>query len=164
LTQALTKEWYTELEKHQADNFINLPLAFQMKGYDYSTISKAYLTFFKSDDNTRSDKLSLAKKFLKFIRQINKNRAREELNTEFFLCFDHFMENFHSLTSKNDAIHLETLTLLAEGIDKSQFVEDIINIDELKRRITNLKATEAKEDIIDADWSSFEIEYQQLNP
>lgn len=163
MTQALTKEWYSELEAQDAQDFINLPMKFQMQGYDYNTISKSYLNFFKCDDNTRHDKLLLAKKFIKFLRNINKNRARHELGPEFFMCLDYFMTNFEALISKNDNIHLEALSVIAEGIDKSQFVEDIISIDELKRRITNLKLVEQNAEVIDADWTVFENQYKRLN-
>ena len=93
MEQALTREWFTELEKVSSENFINLPIELQMRGWDYANISKHYLTFFQSD-STRRDKLTLARKFLKFIRNINKNRARHELGPEFFETFEYFMSNF----------------------------------------------------------------------
>jgi len=141
---------------------MNLPVEFQLRGYDYNFISKSYLNFFRGD-NSRQDKLALAKKFLKFVRNINKNRAREELGEEFFICFEYFMGNFTELLSKQDFIHLETIEVLSAAIDKSQFVEDIISVDELKRRVKNLEITAAQEQAIDADWAEFEEEYAQVN-
>ena len=102
MEQALTKQWYNKLEQQASQTFINLPIEFQIRGYDYNFISKSYYNFFNSENNTRHDKLKLAKKFLKFIRQINKNRAKNELDTEFFKCFGYFMDNFPSLLSKQD--------------------------------------------------------------
>ena len=162
MTQALTREWYTELEKQSNSNFINLPIEFQIRDYSYSTISSSYHSFFKNPDSTRHDKLKLAQKFLKFVRSINKNRAKEECNEDFFKAFSYFMDNFSDLLSKQDNIHLETLSLLTEAVDKSQFIEDVLSVDDLKRRITNLKNTQEKEDAIDAEWSSFESEYKQV--
>jgi hypothetical protein len=159
--QALTREWYTELEKVASNNFINLPIEFQIRGYDYDFLSRHYLSFFRSD-SPRQDKLTLAKKFLKFIRTINKNRAKHELGPEFFECFEYFMNNFSDLIAKQDLIHLDTLSIISEAIDKSQFIEDIISVDDLKRRVDNLKNMKEKEDAIDAEWSSFETEYKNL--
>ena len=159
----LTKEWYNKLEAQSASSFMNLPIEFQLRGYDYNFICKSYLNFFKGEDNLRQDKLSLAKKFLKFIRNINKNRAKEELGEEFFMCFEYFMDNFNDLLSKQDFVHLETLDVLSSAIDKSQFLEDIISIDELKKRVTNLQAVNEREEIIDADWKDFEEEYELIN-
>lgn len=161
--QALTKQWYAELEHQSAKNFINLPIEFQLKGYDYNFLSKSYLNFFQSDDNSRSDKLSLAKKFLKFIRGINKNRAKQELGTEFFACFEYFMENFNALLSKQDFIHLDTLSIIAEAIDNTSFIEDVISVPELQRRVENLKIVQKKEEVIQLQWDEFEEEYQILN-
>jgi hypothetical protein len=162
MTQALTKEWYMELEKAESTNFINLPIQFQMRNYTYGSISKSYLQFLQCPENTRSDKLSLARKFLKFIRSINKNRAKEELNEHFFLAFQYFMDNFQSLLSMPDNIHLETLQVLTEAIDKSQFIEDVLSIEDLQRRITALKQVETHEQSIDAEWTSFESEYREV--
>jgi hypothetical protein len=158
MTQALTRQWYTELEAQAATNFINLPMEFQLKGYDYEFISKSYLNFFQSE-NTRNDKLQLARKFLKFLRTINKNRAKAELGTSFFKTFSYFMENFPDLLSKQDNIHLETLTVITEAIDKSQFIEDVISVDDLKRRITSLNKVKEHEETIHLSWDKFEEEY-----
>jgi len=163
-SQALTKEWYNELERQAASNFVNLPIEFQIRGYDYNFISKSYLNFFRSTENTRKDKLTLARKFLVFIRSINKNRAKQELDEDFFKCFNYFMENFPSLLSKQDMIHVETLSILTEAIDKSQFIEDIISVDELQRRVTNLKKVEEIENVISEKWDEFEEEYRRRNP
>lgn len=159
---ALTKEWYTEIEAQAASNFVNLPVEFQLRGYNYNTISKSYLQFFQGD-NSRQDNLQLAKKFLRFIRTINKNRAKEELGEDFFLCFEYFMDNFSQLMSKQDFIKLETLDILTSAIDKSQFVEDIISVDELKKRVVNLKKVQEEEEAIEAEWKDFDAEYQKLN-
>ena len=161
--QALTKQWYAELEQQSAKQFINLPIEFQLRGYDYNFLSKSYLNFFKSDDNSRSDKLSLAKKFLKFIRGINKNRAKQELGEHFFACFEYFMDNFSDLLSKQDFIHLDTLTIIAEAIDNTSFIEDVISVPELQRRVENLKVVQEKADIIQVEWDDFEEEYRRLN-
>lgn len=161
--QALTKEWYTKLEAQAATSFVNLPIEFQLRGYDYNFISNSYLNFFKSEANTRADKLTLAKKFLKFIRGINKNRAREELGGNFFKCFNYFMENFADLVAKQDMIHVETLSVITDAIDKSQFIEDIISVDELQRRVRNLDKVKEKEAIIDTEWFDVEDEYKMLN-
>ena len=163
-TLPLTNEWYRELEKQSDSGFINLPIEFAMREYNYSFIAKRYLTFFRCDDNDRQSKLSLAKKFLKFIRSVNKNRAKHELGEEFFMCFEYFMENFSDLLAKQDFIALETLSVLTEGIDKSQFIEDVINIDELKKRVDNLNHTIKQEEVIEAEWEDFEIEYRTTNP
>ena len=160
----LTHEWYTELEKQADSSFVNLPIEFAMRDYTYSSIAKRYLTFFRCDDNDRQAKLSLAKKFLKFIRSINKNRAKHELDESFFMCFQYFMDNFSDLLAKQDYIALETLSILTDGIDKSQFIEDVINIDELKKRVENLNHTVKQEEIIETEWEVFEIEYNQRNP
>lgn len=162
-TQALTKDWYTQLEAQSAASFINLPIEFQLRDYSYGNIAKSYLNFFQSETNKRSEKLTLARKFLKFIRSINKNRAREELNEDFFKCFEYFMENFKDLTSKQDMIHLETLSVITEAIDRSQFVEDIINVDELQRRVAAVEKAHKKEEIITVNFADFEAEYKQLN-
>lgn len=159
MTQALTREWYTELEQQSATNFINLPIEFQLREYDYSFISKSYLNFFKSETNTRQDKLVLARKFLKFVRTINKNRAKQELDESFFETFEYFMNNFPSLLSKQDSVHLETLSVITEAIDKSQFIEDVISIDDLQRRVKNLKVVQEKEQEIELTWDEFEEEY-----
>jgi len=152
-----------KLEEQASHNFINLPIEFQLRGYDYEFISKSYLNFFNSEDNSRQDKLVLAKKFLKFIRSVNKNRAREELGESFFMCFQYFMENFSDLVAKQDMIHLDALSVITEAIDKSQFIEDIISIDELKRRVSNLEVVAKKEEIIQAEWDEVQCEYTQLN-
>ncbi len=162
-TQVLTREWYVKLEEQSASSFINLPIEFQLKGYDYDFISKSYLTFFESDTNTRQDKLLLARKFLKFTRNINKNRAKAELGEEFFKCFDYFMNNFPDLMSKQDMISLETLSIMAEAIDKTQFVEDIISVDELQRRVQALEKANVEEEAIIAEFEDFESEYKKLN-
>ena len=78
------------------------------------------------------------------------------------MCFEYFMENFKSLLSKQDLIHLDTLEVITRAVDKSQFIEDLISVDELKRRVTNLKLVEEKEQIIDAEWSDFEEEYYAI--
>ncbi len=160
---ALSREWYTKIEAQASSNFINLPLQFQMKGYTYDKISSTYLKFFQGE-GTRLAKLKLARKFLKFVRSINKNRARQELGEDFFKCFSYFMENFSELTVKMDAIHLETLDIITEAMDKSQFVEDIISIDELKQRVKNLEHVQEKEVeiklVFDTDLSD---EYIKLN-
>ena len=161
--QVLTRDWFLKLEEQSASNFINLPIEFQLKGYNYDFISKSYLNFFKSETNTRQDKLILAKKFLKFIRNINKNRAKYELGEHFFICFEYFMDNFSDLVAKQDMIHLETLSVLSDAIDKSQFIEDIISIDELQRRVKQLEKVQEKEEIIDVEFSKFELEYKKLN-
>ena len=163
MTQALTKEWYNELEEQSAKSFINLPIEFQLKGYSYSKISDTYLKFFNSNDNTRKDKLILAKKFLTFIRKINKNRAKHELGESFFECFDYFMNNFADLIEKPDFIHLEALTVMADALDKSQFIEDVISVDELKNRVKRIQQIDEKEEAINADWTTFEGEYRLLN-
>lgn len=160
----MTKEWYHELEKQQSSTFINLPIEFQLRDYNYDLIAKRYLTFFRSDDNTRQDKLNLAKKFLKFTRAINKNRAKHELGESFFMCFEFFMNNFADLLSKQDYIALNALDVITEAIDKSQFIEDIISVDDLQRRVKNLAKTKEKEEVIDAEWSQFELEYTATNP
>jgi len=161
--QVLTREWYIKLEEQAASNFVNLPIEFQIRGYDYNYIAKTYLTFFNSDDNTRQDKLNLAKKFLKFVRNINKNRAKAELGEDFFLCFQFFMDNFPDLMSKNDLISLETLDVITQAIDKSQFIEDIISVEELQRRVKNLQKAQEKEEHIIDTWSEFRDEYKSLN-
>jgi hypothetical protein len=162
--QVLTRDWYVKLEESAATNFINLPLEFQIRGYDYSFISKTYLTFFNSDDNTRQDKLILAKKFLKFIRSINKNRAKEECGEDFFMCLNYFLENFPDLLSKQDSIALETLSVITDAIDRTAFVEDIISVDELKRRVEALEVVQKQEEIIEAEFcDSFLEEYNALN-
>jgi hypothetical protein len=163
MTQALSKEWYTKLQDQAAANFINLPIKFQVEGYDYSFISKSYYTFFNSESNTRQDKLKLAQKFLKFTRSINKNRAVHELDEYFFKCFEYFMDNFRDLMSKQDNIHLETLSVIEQAIDKSAFIEDIVSIDDLKRRVDNLEQIKEKEEIITIEWEGFEDEYARVN-
>jgi len=160
----LTKDWYDELEKQANSNFINLPIEFQVRGYDYEFIAKRYLTFFRSTENTRQEKLLLAKKFLKFIRSVNKNRAKHELGEEFFMCFGFFMDNFSDILSKQDFISLEGLSVLTDGIDKSQFIDDILSVEDLQRRIKNLKKTKEREEVIDAEWTEFEAEYISTNP
>jgi hypothetical protein len=162
-TAVLTKEWYTELERASSSNFVNLPVEFQLRGYDYDYIAKSYFTFFNSESNTRQDKLALAKKFLKFIRNINKNRAKEELGEDFFLCFQYFMENFSDLMAKNDSIALETLSVMQKALDKSQMIEDIINVDELERRVKNLEKVKAREEIIEVEFDDVTDEYLALN-
>lgn len=162
--QVLNREWFVELEKQAATNFINLPIEFQLRKYDYNSIANSYLTFFSSDDNTRADKLILARKFLNFIRNINKNRARNELGEQFFMCFEYFMENFGDLLSKQDKIHLDTLDIISSAIDKTQFIEDIISVDELKKRIVNLKSIQEKEvEIKELFDNEIIIEYEELN-
>jgi hypothetical protein len=163
MVAVLDKEWYEKLEAQSATNFVNLPLEFQLRGYDYDYISKAYLSFFKCDNNSRQDKLSLAKKFLKFVRNINKNRAKQELGEDFFICFHFFMENFKELLNKPDMIKLETLPILQEAIDKSQFMEDAISLDELKIRITRLDEVRKREEFISNSWDDFNQEYLELN-
>lgn len=159
----LTKEWYIKLEQQAAQNFINLPIEFQLKGYDYAFIAKSYYNFFNSDSNTREDKLHLARKFLKFIRSINKNRSKQELTPEFYLCFEYFMENFNDLLSKQDLIHLETLQILTDAVDKSQFIEDIISVDELQRRVARVEVTQQRELEIQQEFEEFLPEYKELN-
>lgn len=159
---ALTREWYKDLEAQASKEFVALPLEYQTRGYSYNTVAEHYLTFFKGD-NTRADNLRLAKKFQKFIRNINRNRVKQELGEAFFECFHYFMENFAELTSKQDFIHLETLDLISEGLDKSNFVEDVINVDELKNRVIRLKAVEAQEEIIGTEWKGISSEYEELN-
>lgn len=159
----LTREWYVKLEEQSASNFINLPIEFQIRKHSYGSISKSYLNFFQSESNTRNDKLVLAKKFLKFIRSINKNRAKEELGEEFFECFQYFMENFNDLVSKQDIIHLETLTVLENAIDRSQFIEDIISVDELQRRVKALEVVVEQEDVIELEFEELSVEYGALN-
>lgn len=162
--QVLNREWFTELEKQAATNFINLPIEFQLRKYDYNSIADSYLNFFSSDDNTRSEKLILARKFLSFVRNINKNRARNELGEKFFMCFEYFMENFNDLLSKQDMIHLQTLDIITAAIDKTQFIEDIISVDELKKRIINLKSVQEKEEEIKELFENEIItEYEKLN-
>ena len=158
-SQVLTKDWYAAIEKQSNSNFVNLPIEFQLRGYDYNFIAKSYLNFFMGESNTRDDKLVLAKKFLRFIRNINKNRAKFELGEDFFLCFHYFMENFATLLAKQDTIHLETLEVISQAIDKSQFLDDVISLDELQKRIKNLKAIQENETIILTEWSEFENEY-----
>lgn len=165
-TNILTRDWYDKLQESAATTFINLPIEFQLKGYDYNFISKSYYNFFNSDSNTRQDKLQLAKKFLKFIKSINKNRARFELGEEFFKTFEYFMNNFPDLMAKQDLIHLETLDILTEAIDKSQFLEDVLNVEELQLRIKKLEAVREQEDIIEAEFeeeNGFIEEYKLLN-
>ena len=161
--EVLTKEWYLKLEENAAETFVNLPIEFQMRGYTYDKISESYLNFFSSDTNTRNDKLVLAKKFLKFIRSLNKNRARNELGESFFKCFEYFMENFNDLTSKQDMVHLETLDIITQAVDRSQFIEDIISVEELQKRVKNLERTREKEDIIDIEFIDLTMEYKALN-
>lgn len=161
--ELLTREWYIKLEQQQALQFINLPVEFQLKGYDYGFICKSYYNFFNSETNTRDDKLQLARKFLKFIRSINRNRAKQELGEEFYLCFNYFMENFKDLLAKQDFIHLETLQVLTDAIDKTQFVEDIISVDELHRRVEAVEKVKEKEMELEENWADFEGEYKLLN-
>jgi len=161
--QPLTRDWFIKLEEQSASNFINLPIEFQLRKYDYNFISKSYLKFFQGD-NIRADKLTLARKFLKFVRSINKNRAKAELGEEFFLCFEYFMENFSDLLAKQDMIHLDTLSVLSDAIDKSQFIEDIISIEELQRRVKNLEIVSKNEKVITTEFKDFlEGEYKVLN-
>ena len=47
---ALTKEWYNKLQEQATNEFIALPIEYQLRGWDYNTISEHYLSFFKSDD------------------------------------------------------------------------------------------------------------------
>ena len=155
-TQVLTRDWYDKLQAQAASNFVNLPIEFRMRGYDYDFIAKSYLNFFRCEDNTRHDKLKLAKKFLNFIRSINKNRARRELSEDFFLCFEYFMENFPDLLAKQDMVHLETLEIITQAVDRSQFIQDIISVDELKRRVSNLEKTQEKEHEIISNWDEEE--------
>jgi len=159
----LTREWYIKLEQQSAAQFINLPIEFQLKGYDYAYICKSYYNFFNSETNSRDDKLQLAKKFLRFIRSINKNRAKQELGEEFFITFNYFMENFKDLLSKQDFIHLETLQVLTDAIDKTQFIEDIISVDELHRRVEAVEIAKLKELELEENWAEFEGEYKLLN-
>ena len=125
MSTALSKDWFAALEDRAASNFVNLPVEFQLRGYDYAFISKKYLNFFRGKNNSRQEKLHLAKKFLKFTRSINRNRAKHELGEEFYECFEYFMENFKELLAKQDLIHLSTLDIITEAVDKSQFVEDV---------------------------------------
>lgn len=162
-SEVLTREWYVKLESQAAVSFINLPMEFQLKGYDYNFISKSYLNFFDCKTNSRSDKLTLARKFLTFISSINRNRAKEELGEEFFECFNYFMENFNDLLSKQDLIHLSTLTVLEQAIDKSKFVEEVISLPELQKRVQNLEVAQDKEEIINLEWEDFTDDYALLN-
>lgn len=159
----LTREWYVKLEEQSASTFMNLPIEFQLKGYDYNFIGKSYYNFFRSENNTRQDKLTLAKKFLKFLRSINKNRAKQELGEEFFLCFEYFMDNFSELLAKQDTIHLEALDVMLQAIDKSQFIEDVINVEELQRRVKNLEKVQQREEVIDVEFEEISSEYAALN-
>lgn len=163
MTQALTKEWYVEIEKQAAQNFINLPLDFQLRGYDYEYISDSYFTFFDNEYNTRQDKLVLAKKFLKFLRNLNRNRAKEECGPNFFKCYDYFLNNFSDLMSKNDIIALNALDLMQEAIDRASFVEDAVSLDVLKNRIEKVQAVKEREEIIDAEWTEFAREYERTH-
>jgi len=159
---ALTKDWYTQVEQQAAQDFVALPTEFQVRGYSYDKIAKSYLTFFNGD-NKRSNKLKLAKKFGKFLRLINRNRAKNELGEDFYMCFAHYMDNFEDLVSKNDLVHLEALDLIADGLDKTRFVEDILNVEELRRRVNALKVVEEKADIIEAEWIDVSGDYRRLN-
>ena len=73
------------------------------------------------------------------------------------------MENFKDLLSKQDFIHLETLQVLTDAIDKTQFIEDIISVDELHRRVEAVEAAKVKELELEENWSEFEGEYKLLN-
>jgi hypothetical protein len=159
----LTRDWYIKLEQQAAAQFINLPIEFQLKGYDYAYICKSYYNFFNCETNSRDDKLQLAKKFLKFIRSINKNRAKQELGEEFYITFAYFMENFNDLLSKQDFIHLETLQVLTDAIDKTQFIEDIISVDELHKRVEAVEAVKQREQLLEDAWVEFDGEYKLLN-
>lgn len=162
-TNVLTRDWYLKLEEQAASSFINLPIEFSLRNYDYNFISKNYLNFFQSESNTRQDKLILAKKFLKFIRNINKNRAKQELGENFFICFEYFMANFPDLLSKQDMVHLETLSVISDAIDRSNYIEDIISIDELQNRVEKLQKVQELEEVIEVEFEDFEEEYNKLN-
>lgn len=160
---ALTKEWYIELEKAADKNFINLPLDFQLRGYNYEYISNRYFTFFDNEYNTRQDKLVLAQKFLKFLRNINRNRAREECGESFFKCYEYFLNNFSSLMSKNDMIALKALDLLQDAVDRTTFIQDAVSLDVLKDRIEKVQKIKEREEIINAEWEEFAHEFKQIN-
>ena len=66
------------------------------------------------------------------------------------------MENFPDLLAKQDMVHLETLEIITQAVDRSQFIQDIISVDELKRRVSNLEKTQEKEHEIISNWDEEE--------
>jgi len=159
---ALSKEWQSELDRAAASSFVLLPIELQAKGYTYDYVAKAYLEFFEAD-NSRQEALVLARKFSKFISNLNRNRVKHELGEDFFKAFQFYMENFNDLLKRPDRIKLEAIDLIAEGLDRSKFVEDVISFDELKMRTKRIQEMEEKDAIIDAEWEELEIEYKQRN-
>lgn len=162
-TVALSKEWQSELERAAASSFVLLPIELQARGYDYNYVAKSYLEFLKGE-NSRQDKLTIARKFSKFISNVNRNRVKSELGPDFFEAFEYYMNNFDDLMAKPDRIGLETLELIQDGLDRTKFVEDVISFDEIKLRATRIAKMEKKSEILDAEWKEFEIEYKELNP
>ena len=161
-TVALSKEWQGELDRAKASSFVLLPIELQAKGYTYDYVAKAYLEFFEAD-NSRQEALVLARKFSKFISNLNRNRIKHELGPDFFKAFQFYMENFDTLLKKPDRIKLETIDLISEGLDRSRFVEDIISFDELKMRTKRIEKMEEQDAAIDAEWEQLETEYSQRN-
>ena len=159
---ALSKEWQSELDRAAASSFVLLPIELQAKGYTYDYVARAYLEFFEAD-NSRQEKLVLARKFSKFISNLNRNRVKHELGEDFFNAFQFYMDNFNELLSRPDRIKLETIDLIADGLDRSKFVEDVISFDELKMRTKRIQKMEEKDAAIDAEWEELEIEYKQRN-
>ena len=73
------------------------------------------------------------------------------------------MDNFADLFCKQDLIHLESLTLLTDAVDRVSFMDDVTSIEDLELRVGKIKKVRSREEVIEADWSDFEKEYKELN-
>jgi len=158
---ALTQQWSEDLNTKAAADFILLPAEARDRGYDYNWVAQRYLIFLKV--GTRKQKLAVARKFFKFLKQINRDRAKKELGEDFFQAFSHYWDNFNELNSKQDWIQLEAIDMIAEMCSRFNFAIDIVSSLEMEERVKKLDKLDKEEKVIDIEFIEVNDEYKKLN-
>ena len=158
---ALSNEWNDGIKSQAASDFILLPAEARERGYDYNWVASQYLIFLK--EGTRKQKLAVARKFFKFLKQINRDRAKKELDETFFEAFQYYFDNFKELNSKNDWIKLESIDMISEMCSRFNFALDIVSSVEMQERVKKLSKLSKQEETIDIEFSEVNEEYLRLN-
>ena len=161
MSLALTPKWNDDLKTQAAADFILLPAEARERGYNYNWVAQQYLIFLKQ--GTRKQKLSYARKFFKFLKQINRDRAKKELGEDFFEAFEYFWENFKELNSQDDWIKLESIDIISELCSRYNFALDIVSSVEMEERVKKLDKLSRQEETIDIEFEEVNEEYLRLN-
>ena len=97
------------------------------------------------------------------MKQINRDRAKKELDETFFEAFQYYFDNFKELNSKNDWIKLESIDMISEMCSRFNFALDIVSSVEMQERVKKLSKLSKQEETIDIEFEEVNEEYLRLN-